>query len=59
MTWLAVRAQVRTGSTTRLDVDLDVEPGTVAAVVGPNGAGKTTLLRTVAGLVDPGADAHL
>jgi branched-chain amino acid transport system ATP-binding protein len=32
------------------DVDLDVDPGTIAAVVGANGAGKTTLLRAVSGL---------
>jgi molybdate transport system ATP-binding protein len=35
----------------RLDVDLRVPAGSVAAVVGPNGAGKSTLLRALAGLV--------
>ncbi|MDQ0745428.1 molybdate transport system ATP-binding protein [Clavibacter sp. B3I6] len=35
----------------RLDVDLGVPVGSVAAVVGPNGAGKSTLLRALAGLV--------
>ncbi len=34
-------------------VSLNVEPGSVTAVLGANGAGKTTLLRTVSGLVRP------
>jgi NitT/TauT family transport system ATP-binding protein len=34
-------------------VDLDVEEGSVHAVVGPNGCGKSTLLRIVAGLEEP------
>jgi branched-chain amino acid transport system ATP-binding protein len=32
-------------------VSLDVEEGTLAALIGPNGHGKTTLLRTISGLV--------
>jgi molybdate transport system ATP-binding protein len=36
----------------RLELELTVEPGTVA-LVGPSGAGKTTLLRAVAGLLRP------
>ncbi|HEY2005097.1 MAG TPA: ABC transporter ATP-binding protein [Solirubrobacteraceae bacterium] len=36
-------------------VGLQVEPGTVTAVLGANGAGKTTLLRTISGLVAPSA----
>lgn len=35
------------------DIDLDVPPGVMAAVVGPNGAGKSTLLKAVLGLVPP------
>ena len=32
------------------DIDLDLEKGTVGALIGPNGHGKSTLLRTIAGL---------
>lgn len=35
------------------EIDLDVAPGSITAVVGANGAGKTTLLRTLSGLVRP------
>jgi len=34
-------------------LDLDLEPGTVLALVGPNGAGKTTTLNCIAGLIVP------
>ncbi len=40
------------------DVDFDVEPGKVTAIVGPNGAGKSTMLKAVLGLV-PIAAGHI
>lgn len=39
------------GGTVLFDVSLEIERGSVAALVGPNGAGKTTLLRVASGLV--------
>lgn len=59
MTGCSVRAHIGSDTSTRLDVDLDIDGATVVAVIGPNGAGKTTLLRTLAGLVDPGSDARV
>ena len=37
------------------DVDLDVAPGTVHALIGPNGSGKTTALRVLSGTIEPDA----
>ncbi|WP_214104751.1 sugar ABC transporter ATP-binding protein [Acrocarpospora catenulata] len=35
------------------DVDFDLYPGEVMALLGENGAGKSTFVKTLAGLVDP------
>ncbi|TPX04884.1 ABC transporter ATP-binding protein, partial [Schumannella luteola] len=35
------------------DLDLDVAPGRITAIVGPNGCGKSTLLRALARLLAP------
>jgi branched-chain amino acid transport system ATP-binding protein len=35
------------------DVSLEVEAGTIVAIVGANGAGKTSLIRTIAGMYAP------
>ena len=37
------------------DVDLDVPPGVLMAIVGPNGAGKTTMIKSILGLIKPAA----
>jgi branched-chain amino acid transport system ATP-binding protein len=34
-------------------VSMQVEPGSITALLGSNGAGKTTLMRTIAGLIQP------
>lgn len=36
-------------------ISLDVQPGTIVAVLGANGAGKTSLLKTISGALDPQA----
>jgi len=35
------------------DVSLEIEAGTIVAIVGANGAGKTSLIRTIAGMHKP------
>ncbi|MGF1502851.1 MAG: metal ABC transporter ATP-binding protein [Paracoccaceae bacterium] len=37
------------------DIDVNVPPGVMCAIVGPNGAGKSTLIKSVLGLVPPTA----
>ncbi|MFF7291321.1 ABC transporter ATP-binding protein [Microbacterium sp. NPDC008134] len=45
---------VRRGRTEILHgIDLDLEPGSLTAIVGANGAGKTTLIQALAGVVPP------
>lgn len=41
------------------DIDLQVPPGVLLAIVGPNGAGKTTLIKSTLGLVKPAAGSVL
>jgi manganese/zinc/iron transport system ATP- binding protein len=41
------------------DVDLEVQPGVLMAIVGPNGAGKTTLIRAILGMLKPAAGQAL
>lgn len=36
-----------------VDINFEIEPGEVVAVIGPSGAGKSTLLRALAGAIDP------
>ncbi|MET0751438.1 MAG: ATP-binding cassette domain-containing protein, partial [Solirubrobacterales bacterium] len=44
------------GATRAVDgVELEVEPGSVCALLGPSGCGKTTTLRLIAGLEQPDA----
>ncbi|WP_445809113.1 metal ABC transporter ATP-binding protein [Yoonia sp.] len=37
------------------DIDLNIPPGVMCAIVGPNGAGKSTLIKAALGLVRPAA----
>jgi len=57
MSSLSMRDLVkRFGDTTALDgLDLEVEDGSILAVLGPSGCGKTTLLRIIAGFLAPDA----
>jgi ABC-type sugar transport system ATPase subunit len=52
---LSLRAITKTFGPVRAltNVDLDVQPGKVTALVGDNGAGKSSLIKTVSGLWPP------
>jgi ribose transport system ATP-binding protein len=43
------------GQRALIDVDLDVEPGEIRALVGENGCGKSTLIKILAGFHEPDA----
>ena len=48
---LTARIEIGFNADFRLDVELEVPPGTTVALLGPNGAGKSTLVAALAGLV--------
>ncbi|MEM9267663.1 MAG: ABC transporter ATP-binding protein [Pseudomonadota bacterium] len=48
-----VSVVTRTGDVLLDDINLEVPPGSVLAIVGPNGAGKSTLLNLLSGVIAP------
>jgi len=48
-----------TGQRALIDLDLELQPGEIRALVGQNGCGKSTMIKVLAGYhdPDPGADA--
>ncbi len=41
------------------DIDFEVMPGEVLAIIGANGAGKSTLLKSMVGMMNRGKTAHI
>lgn len=41
------------------DIALDIQEGDILAIIGANGAGKSTLLKSIVGLMNRGAAAHI
>jgi ribose transport system ATP-binding protein len=50
-----------TGQRALVDVDLELQPGEIRALVGQNGCGKSTMIKVLAGYhdPDPGAEVHV
>jgi len=58
MTRLQMEAvRISMGGQTLVEIDEEVSPGEVLAIMGPSGAGKSTLLSYIAGFLDPAFDA--
>lgn len=51
MSGLVAHLSVARSEDFRLDVSLEIDPGTTAALLGPNGAGKSTAVAALAGLL--------